>query len=85
MNVELITAIAALVAAAGGIISAILLNRKTTALLQYRMDEVEKRLDSHNHYASMFVETSDRIAKMEKDVAVIKTSLDFIRDEIKKG
>jgi hypothetical protein len=49
------------------------------------MGEVEKRLDSHNHYAQMFSETSDRIAKMEKDVAVIKTSLDFVRDEIKKG
>lgn len=81
MTPEMITALSAFVAAVGGIISAIFLNRKTSALLQYRMDEVEKRLDSHNHYASMFTQTSDRIAKMEKDIAVIRTTLDFLKDK----
>lgn len=84
MNPELITAIAALVAAAGSIISAVLLNRKTVGLLSYRMDIVEKKLDLHNGYAKMFSETSERIAKIEKDVAVIKTTLDFLRDEVEK-
>ncbi len=84
MTPEMIIAIGALVSAVGGIISAILLHRKTVALLEYRMGEVEKRLDSHNHYAQMFSESSDRIANIEKDVAVIKNTIDFIREEVNK-
>lgn len=84
MTPEMITAIGALVAAVGGLISAILLNRKTVSLLSYRMDIVEKKLDLHNGYAKLFSETSDRIAQIEKDVAVIKTTLDFLRSEVEK-
>ena len=84
MTPEMITAIGALVAAVGGLISATLLNRKTVGLLSYRMDIVEKKLDLHNGYAKLFSETSDRIAQIEKDVAVIKTTLDFLRSEVEK-
>lgn len=85
MTPEMITAIAAFVAALGGILSAALLHRKTTALLEYRLGEVEKKLDTHNGYAKLFSESSERIAAIEKDVAVIKTSIDFIRDEVEKN
>lgn len=81
MGAEMITAIAAFVAAAASIISAILLNRKTTALLEYRMSKVEQKLDQHNGYAKMFSETSKQIAEIQKDVAVIKTKLEYIEGE----
>ena len=84
MTPEMITAIGALVAAVGGLISAILLNRKTVSLLSYRMDIVEKKLDLHNGYAKLFSETSDRIAKIEQDVAVIKTAMEFLRKDVEK-
>lgn len=81
MTAEMITAIGALVVGLASIISAILLNRKTMALLEYRMAQVERKLDSHNGYAKMFSDTSAKIAKMETDIAVIKTSLEYIRKE----
>lgn len=84
MTPEMITAIGALVAAVGGLISAILLNRKTVSLLSYRMDIVEKKLDLHNGYAKLFSETGDRIAKIEQDVAVIKTAMEFLRNDVEK-
>lgn len=80
MTPEMITAIGALVAAVGGIISAILLHRKTVLLLEYRMGEVEKKLDSHNGYAQKFVENSEKMADMQKDIAVIRTTLEFLKD-----
>lgn len=80
MTAEMITAIGALVAAVGGIISAILLHRKTVLLLEYRMGEVEKKLDSHNGYAQKFVENSEKMADMQKDIAVIRTTLDFLKE-----
>lgn len=83
MTVEMITAIGALIAGLASIVSAIVLNRKTTALMQYRLEQVEKKLDSHNGYAKMFSESADRIAKIETDIAVIKTALEFIQKEVK--
>lgn len=68
-----------------GVISAILLNRKTMALLEYRMGQVEKKLDSHNGYARMFSETTSQIAKMQTDIEVIKTTLSFIQKEVDDG
>ena len=85
MTAEMITALAALVVGIGSIISAILLNRKTMALLEYRMNQVEKKLDAHNGYAKMFSETSGQIGKMQTDIAVIKTSLEFIRKGVDDG
>lgn len=83
MTVEMITAIGALIAGLASIVSAIVMNRKTTALMQYRLEQVEKKLDSHNGYAKMFSESADQIAKIETDIAVIKTALEFIQKEVK--
>ena len=83
--------IVALIAGIGGtlsglaaILSAVLLNRKTMALLEYRMAQVEKKLDSHNGYAKLFSETASEISKMQTDIAVIKTEIEFIRKEASK-
>ena len=51
--------------------------------MQYRLEQVEKKLDSHNGYAKMFSESADQIAKIETDIAVIKTALEFIQKEVK--
>lgn len=76
MSAEMIMAIGALIAALGGILSAILLNRKTVALLEWRMGEIERKLDDSN--------TADRIARMETDIAVIKTTMEFLKKEVSK-
>ena len=80
MSAEMITAIGALIVGIASVVSAIMLNRKTMALLEYRMERVEKKLDSHNGYAKMFTETSKQIAEIQKDVAVIKTRLEYIEE-----
>ena len=51
---------------------------KTMALLEYRMGQVEKKLDSHNGYAKLFSETASQIAAIQTDIAVIKTTLSFV-------
>ena len=80
MSAEMITAIGALIVGIASVVSAVMLNRKTMALLEYRMERVEKKLDSHNGYAKMFSETSQQIAEIQKDVAVIKTRLEYIEE-----
>ena len=77
MNPEMILAIAALASSVAGIISAILLNRKTVALLEYRMKKVEDDVNDQK-------KLEKEIAGMKSDLASIKTSIDFIKEEIKK-
>lgn len=76
MDSAMITAIGALVVGIASIISAILLNRKTVALLEYRMEQVERKLDASND--------TDRLARIETDIAVIKTSMEFLKREAEK-
>lgn len=71
MSAEMIIAIGSLITGFAGIISAILLYRKTVVLLEFRMENVEKKLDEHNGYA-------DKITQMQTDVAVIKTRVDLL-------
>ena len=81
MGIEMITAIGAFFVGVASILSAILLNRKTQALMEYRLGKVEEKLDSHNGYAQKFSESSDRLSKIETDIAVIKTSMEYIAKE----
>lgn len=85
MDAGIIIAIGGVLSGIAGILSAILLNRKTMALLEYRMVQVEKKLDSHNGYAKLFSETAAQISKMQTDIEVIKTTLSFIQKEVDDG
>ena len=69
---ELIIAIAALITAVGSIVGTILSNRRLVALLEYRMGEVEKRLDQHNHYAEKFSDAAVKIAEIQKDIEYMR-------------
>jgi len=84
MSIEMITAIGAFLVGAASVLSAILLNRKTQALLEYRLGEVERKLDIHNGYSQKFAETTDSLASMKTDIAVIKTKLEYIAKEAEK-
>lgn len=75
--------IIAIIAGIGGtlsglaaILSAILLNRKTMALLEYRMGNVEKKLDEHNSYAKRFEEIEKAMVAMQKDVSFLRERME---------
>lgn len=76
--IAIITGIVGTLSGFAAILSAILSYRKVMALLEYRMMQVEKKLDSHNGYAKMFTETSEKINQIEIDVAVIKAEVKYI-------
>jgi putative IMPACT (imprinted ancient) family translation regulator len=77
MSAEMLVAIGGILAGLGGIISAFLLYRKTVALLEYRMERVEKKLDEHNGYGEKF-------GDIRTDIAVIKTDLSYLKAEVSK-
>ncbi|MBQ6679557.1 MAG: hypothetical protein IJM76_05990 [Lachnospiraceae bacterium] len=82
MGPEMITALAAFVAAVGGIVSALLLHRKTVSLLELRLQIVERKLDDHNGYAEKFAEYAEKMADIQVDLAKIRTTLEFLKDGV---
>ncbi len=80
MTAELITAIAGMLAGLGGILTAILMYNKTMAVVQEQIKGMKEKLDSHNGYAKMFSDTSEKINKIETDIAVMRTTLEFIKE-----
>ena len=48
----------ALITALGALLGTYLANKKTQALIEYRLGQVEKKLDKHNHF-------DDRINQLE--------------------
>ena len=84
MSAEMITAIGAIIVGLGSLLGAILAHRRTVIILEEKMKAVEKKLDTHNGYAKLFSESSSRISKIETEIAVIGTNLDWIRKEMEK-
>lgn len=61
---ETIIAVSALITALGSIFGTIFSYRKVMALVEYRLTEVEKRLDQHNHYAEKLSEMTIAVTKI---------------------
>ena len=62
MEATIVAAILSLIGTLGG---AYLAGRKTTALVVYRLSELEKKVDKHNHVV-------ERMYEVEKKLALIK-------------
>lgn len=67
------TVIVAIIAFIGSLIGNYLSNNKNQALIAYRLEQLEKKVDLHN-------QVIERTYQLEKDVKVIETELDNIKD-----
>ena len=65
----------ALIAFIGAMVTCIVTNNKTTALIVYRLEAIEKRLDKND-------DSLQRLAKIEERAAVYESRLEFIRQAI---
>ena len=72
--------IVALITLVGVILSNYFQSKKSEAVQEEKLKEIAKRLDEHNGYAEKFAKNSEQIAEIKKDIAVIKTTLDFIKN-----
>lgn len=72
--IGLISGITAFITAIGVLIVNIMQNKKTGYLLDYRMGNVERKLDEHNNYARRFEE-------IEKAIVAIQKDIQFLRDK----
>ena len=70
---EIIVAVLALI---GTIIGATTASNKTQALLVYRLDELEKKVEKHNQVV-------ERTVVLERDMKTAFNRIDEIREEVK--
>ena len=68
--------IVALITAAGALLGTYLANRKSAALLEYRLKELEKKQDKHNSVI-------ERTYQLEKDVARLEDEDKRLNERLK--
>ena len=73
--IALISGITAFITAIGVLIVNIMQNKKTGYLIEYRMGNVERKLDEHNSYAIRFEEIEKAIIAIQKDIEYMKGRL----------
>lgn len=69
------TVLVALIGFFGMIASAAISAIVSSALIKYRIEELEKKVDIHNGYAAKFAESSKDIALIQQDIEHIKEKL----------
>lgn len=71
--IGVVSGITGVITAIGVLIANIQQNKKTAALLDYRMQQVEKKLDIHNGYAEKLGNIEVAMVAMQKDIEYLKT------------
>lgn len=84
--IALVSGITAFITAVGVLIVNIMQNRKTSYLLEFRMDnmdsklkDVEAKLDEHNGYARRFEEIEKAIVAIQKDISFLRERMEAVR------
>lgn len=70
--ISITSSITAFITAIGVLIVNIMQNKKTGYLLEYRMKNVEAKLDEHNNYAKRFEEVEKTLIAIQKDISFLK-------------
>lgn len=70
--IALMSGFAGLATAIGVLITNVQQNKKTTAIMQFRLDKIDEKLDEHNGYAKKFGEIEKAIVAIQKDIQYIR-------------
>lgn len=68
--------IVAVITGAFAVLGTIISNKKSASLIEYRLEQLEQRVDSHNSYAKMFSESmpvlKEQYANLKQDMEELK-------------
>lgn len=65
----------ALITAAGALLGTYLANRKSAALLEYRLKQLEEKVDKHNHFA-------ERMPVLEEKITVANHRIEDLEKKV---
>ena len=65
---------------AGALAGAYFSNRKAQALMEYRLEELEKKVDKHNNLVERTYRLEEQAALLEKDIKVANHRIDDLEE-----
>lgn len=71
----LVTLIATIITAGGSFAGVYLSNRKSQALMEYRIGELEKKMDKHNSIVERVFKIEGRMDEAEHDIRDMKSKI----------
>ena len=76
----LVAVISGLTAAAASIIVAVIQHRKSVALIEYRLQQLEKKVDIHNNVIERTYKLEQHAAVMDEKIKVANNRIDDLED-----
>lgn len=80
---EILSLVGSIVVALGGFLGVYISNKKSTAVWQYRLEELEKKQTKHNNLIERVYELEKRTNEQEKDIQALRSDLLEIKTDIK--
>ena len=77
------TIIVAIISLVGTLFGSYLAQRKTTALVVYRLDELEKKVDKHNNLVERIYKVEERQSVQEKELKVVNHRIKDLEGRVK--
>lgn len=77
------TIIVAIISLFGTLFGSYLAQRKTTALVIYRLDELEKKVDKHNNLVERMYKVEERQSVQEKELKVVNHRIKDLEGRVK--
>lgn len=78
----IIPIITAVITGACALIGTYFSNRKSTALVQYRLDQVEKKLEIHNNLIERTYKLEERTELQEEKIREVNNKVDEIKRKV---
>ncbi len=72
MSDALVSLLVACIPAVASLIGVVSANKKTTALISYRLEQLEKKVDKHNHIVERMYSVEGRLNEAEHDIRDLK-------------
>ena len=77
------TIIVAIISLVGTLFGSYLAQRKTTALVVYRLDELEKKVDKHNNLVERMYKVEERQSVQEEELKVANHRIKDLEGRVK--
>ena len=72
MGEAVLPVVSAVITGAVSLIGVLIANKKTTALISYRIGELEKKQDKHNGWIEKLIRLEGRMTEAEHDIRDLK-------------
>lgn len=77
------TIVVAIISLIGTLIGSYLSQRKSSALIAYRLEQLEKKVDKHNNLVERMYKVEERLSIQEKETKVINHRIKNLEGGIK--